>query len=34
MKKLQKDAKRGGRIPCIAIEQLEKEIGRPVVSVI
>lgn len=30
--KLKKDAKRGGRIAGIAKEQLEKEIGRPVVS--
>jgi len=30
--KLQQDAKRGGRIAGIAKEQLEKEIGRPVVS--
>jgi DNA-damage-inducible protein D len=30
--KLAKDAKRGGRIAGIAKEQLEKEIGRPVVS--
>ena len=30
--KLQKDAKRGGRIAGIARKELEKEIGRPVVS--
>ncbi|MFA4931060.1 MAG: phage antirepressor protein, partial [Patescibacteria group bacterium] len=30
--KLKKDAQRGGRIAGIAKEQLEKEIGRPVVS--
>src|SRR3990167_1307899 len=30
--KLKQDAKRGGRIAGIAKEQLEKEIGRPVVS--
>jgi len=30
--KLAQDAKRGGRIASIAKEQLEKEIGRPVVS--
>jgi len=30
--KLKKDAKRGGRIAGIAKEQLEKEIGRSVVS--
>jgi hypothetical protein len=30
--KLAQDAKRGGRIAGIAKEQLEKEIGRPVVS--
>jgi len=30
--KLKKDANRGGRIAGIAKDQLEKEIGRPVVS--
>lgn len=30
--KLKDDAKRGGKIAGIAKEQLEKEIGRPVVS--
>ena len=30
--KLAKDARRGGRIAGIAKEQLEKELGRPVVS--
>jgi len=32
VKKLQQDAKRGGRIAGIAKKELEKEIGRPVVS--
>lgn len=30
--KLKQDAKRGGRIAGIAKEQLENEIGRPIVS--